>query len=106
MGGGPVEANVLGAVFLTGFELGARLGMVATPARIRELLAELIGVGPDLPPLEIREREMAQDIDLILEVARIVDDHCPDCAGRPLYDEGIRHLVCGGCGQLLQEDDQ
>lgn len=94
---------VVAAAFLTGLELGARMGLVAPKGRLRRFIKELVHSGPDMPPLEVRERDMAADIDLILEVAAIADHACPDCGSEPLYDEDTGHLVCAGCGQLLRE---
>jgi hypothetical protein len=104
-GAAPDVASMVASVFLTGLEMGVRLSIAGGADRAKRFLAALMSIEHDgsAPPLEIREREMASDIDDMLGVATIVDGHCPDCVGRVLYDEATGHLVCEGCGQLLRE---
>ena len=100
--------TAIGGVFLTGLEMGLRAAILAKVAPVKRLLDQLLTEVPypDEPPMELRERRMGEDVDLILEVAVIENfggkQMCPDCGGEPLFDEATRHLVCGGCGQLLR----
>jgi len=107
------HADVVGtvaAVFITGMEIGMRLGITAGGLGTKEFLSKLTkaaSAGPvKMEPLEIRERHMQEDIDAMLGVATIkTPGLCPDCGGTILYDEAAWHLVCGGCGQLVREPD-
>lgn len=95
------------AMFFVGLEMGMRLSINAGQQRTKAFLARLISEAghPFAEPLEIRERQMKEDIDHMLGVAVLTaSGDCPDCTSHDIqYDEGAWHLVCMGCGQLVRE---